>query len=333
LRSHILLSLLLAGSLAVPVAALDQSGSVAPLPSSPQAAADGYDTSELINAAHQLSARDLPRLQARAEMGEGRAQVLLGLAYEMGSADLMPQASRALSWFLKAADQGVTWAAIWAADFYLNGVPGVEQDPARALTLYRSAAERGDPRAAFFVGQMYFYGDGVTADHREAAAWYKRAATSDVGVVQPMMALTEASCATPFCVAFRQIVGAVLTDSARRFIDGWDDTRKEWDSTITLPDSDRCGLTSSDRTSVGDVQNYFCDSTQVADEARGRALAKQLADTVQRALPSGYSRSERDDVRPGPSTFFALDGFPHIRVTFNVTPGSAQNRVTLLVGP
>jgi len=27
-------------------------------------------------------------------------------------------------------------------------------------------------------------------------------------------------------------------------------------------------------------------------------------------------------MRPGPSTFFALDGFPHVRVTFNLTPGS-----------
>src|SRR5689334_13075494 len=68
-----------------------------------------FDTSELVNAAHQLNADDLPRLQARAESGEGRAQVLLGLAYEMGGAGLKPQPPMALSWFLKAADQGITW--------------------------------------------------------------------------------------------------------------------------------------------------------------------------------------------------------------------------------
>jgi hypothetical protein len=304
---------------------------LAPAPSAQSAGA--YETSELVNAAHQLEASDLPRLQTRADMGEGRAQVLLGLAYEMGSAGLMPQPPQALSWFLKAADQGIAWAEIWAADFYLSGSPGIERDAARALVLYKSAANRGDPKAAFFVGQIYFYGDGVPTDHREAAAWYRRAEGSALPPAPAMIALTDVPCASAFCVAFRQVVGGIMTDTAGRFIDRWDDARHEWDVNIALPNSERCGLTSSDRTSVGDVENYFCDSAPVADEVRGTALAKQLADTVAGALPAGYSRSERRDMRPGPSTFFAMDGYPHIRVTFNVTPGSAQNRVTLLVGP
>jgi hypothetical protein len=62
-------------------------------------------------------------------------------------------------------------------------------------------------------------------------------------------------------------------------------------------------------------------------------MAKALADAVQAALPAGYQRRERSDLRPGPATFFAKDDYPHIRVTFNVTPGSAHHRVTLLVGP
>ena len=292
-----------------------------------------YETSELVNAAHQLNADDLPRLRAQAETGEGRAQVLLGLAYEMGSAGLKPQPPQALSWFQKAADQGIAWAQIWAADFYLNGADGVERDAARALRLYRSAADRGDLKAAFAVGQIYFYGDGVSADHREAAAWYRRARTLDAPGVEQMVVLTETPCASTFCVGLRQVVAAMMTQSVGRFIDGWDETRREWDSTIKLPDSERCGLTSSDRTSAGDVQNYFCDSVELSDDVRGTTMAKQVADAVQAALPASYSRRERTDMRPGPSTFFAKDDYPHVRVTFNVTPGSAQNRVTLLVGP
>ena len=292
-----------------------------------------FDTSELVNAAHQLNESDLPRLQARAESGEARAQVLLGLAYEMGGAGLKPQPPMALAWFLKAADQGIAWAQVWAADFYLSGTDGVERDVRKALVLYKSAAERGDAKAPFFVGQIYFFGEGVPADHQEAAVWYRKARASDVPVVEPMLALTATPCASAFCVGLRQVVAAILTESANRFIDGWDEARREWDSTITLPDSERCGLTSADRSNAGDVQNYFCDSAQIADEARGTAMAKQLADAVQNALPAGYSRRERTDMRPGPSTFFELKDFPHVRVTFNVTPGSAQNRVTLLVGP
>jgi hypothetical protein len=297
-------------------------------PSTPE-----YDTAQLVDAAKQLDAEDLPPLQARAEMGEGRAQVLLGLAYEMGSGGLKPQPPQALSWFLKAAEQGINWASVWAADFYYSGSPGIERDVARALMLYRTAADRGDPRAAFFVGQIYFYGDGVPADLREAAGWYKRAVGSDIALVQPMIDLTASACSTPFCVPFRQVVAAVLTQSGDRFIDSWDEARREWNSSIRLPDTDRCGLTSSDRSTAGEVQNYFCDSVEVADESRGIAMAKALADAVQAALPAGYRRRERSDLRPGPATFFAKDDYPHIRVTFNVTPGSAHHRVTLLVGP
>jgi hypothetical protein len=236
--------------------------------------------------------------------------VLLGLAYEMGGAGLKKQPPMALSWFLKAADQGITWAQVWAADFYLSGTDGIERDVNKALILYKSAAEHGDAKAPFFIGQIYFYGDGVAADQQEAAAWYRRARASDVPVVESMIALTATPCASAFCVGFRQVVAAIMTESGNRFIDGWDEAKHEWDSTITLPQSERCGLTSADRTNAGEVQNYFCDSAQVADEARGIAMAKQLADAVQSALPGGYSRRERTDMRPGPSTFFEMENFP-----------------------
>jgi hypothetical protein len=322
---------LLIGRLAVALCLLG-CASLSAAQAQPQAA-NAFETSELVNAAHQLNAGDLPALQTRAERGEGRAQVLLGLAYEMGSAGLKPQPPQALSWFQKAADQGIVWAQIWAADFYLSGADGVERDAGRALKLYRSAADGGDLKAAFAVGQIYFYGDGVAPDHREAAAWYQRARALDAPGVEQMIVLTERPCTSALCVGVRQVVAGIMTQSVGRFVDGWDETRREWDSTITLPDSERCGLTSSDRTSAGDIQNYFCDSAQIPDQARGTAMAKELADAVQAALPARYSRRERTDMRPGPSTFFAMDDYPHVRVTFNVTPGSAQNRVTLLVGP
>ena len=65
---------------------------------------------------------------------------------------------------------------------------------------------------------------------------------------------------------------------------------------------------------------------------RGTALAKELADAVQHALPAVFERKD-DLARENPATFFSQDGYPHIRVSFNVTPGDAPRRVTLLVGP
>jgi TPR repeat protein len=299
-----------------------------------QPAAPAYDTQKLADEAHDLKPDDLPRLRARADGGDARAQVLLGLAHEIGVAGLEPQPGEALAWFLKAAAQGVSWAEAWAADFYYHGSTGIDRDLSRALALYTSAANHGDIRAAFVIGQMHFYGEGVPLNHREAAVWFRRATPSDPDIGARMAELAEAACDSSFCTSLRQVMGAIMTGTGDRIVDGWNATSREWDAAIRLPDSERCGLTTSDKTDLGDVQNYFCDSARIDDEARGTAMAKQLADAVEKALPPGYSRNERDMPRPGPSIFFARDGgYPHLRVTFNITPGSAQHRVTLLVGP
>jgi hypothetical protein len=202
----------------------------------------------------------------------------------------------------------------------------------KALELYKSAANRGDPRAAFFVGQMYFFGDGVSTNQREAAPWFKQATPADPDVVSRMVALSEAGCDSTFCVSLRQVVGALMIGLADRFTGPWDEMTHEWESVIDLPDTDRCGLTSSDRTERGDIRNFFCDSELIADDAEGAARQKDLAETVQKALPSGFERND-DLTKPNPATFFSKDGYPHIRISFNVTPGDAPRRVTLLVGP
>jgi hypothetical protein len=317
-------------ALCVPAVALAQP---APPLAAAQEDAAGYDTQGLLNEVHQLGAADLPRLQARANTGDARSQVLLGLAHEMGAAGLMPQPAEAMSWFLKAAAQGIPWAETWAADFYFTGSPGIERDPAKALALYTSAANRGDPRAAFFVGQIQFYGDGVPTNLPEAADWFRQARPADPELVDRMIAFAAGPCEMRFCVSLRQVMGAIMTGSGDRLVDGWDEAKHEWGAAVNVTDGARCGLTSSNRTRSGDVVNYFCDSEPVDDAARGAAMARQLADAVQQALPAGFARSDPSAPRGGPATFFARDGYPHVRVSFNTTPGAAQNRVTLLVGP
>ena len=292
-----------------------------------------YDTQDLVESAKQLTADDVRRLTARAEAGDARSQILVGLAHEFGNGGLPAAPDAALAWFLKAAAQGVAWAEAWAGDFYYNGTGGMPRDQARALALYTSAANHGDHRAAFFVAQMFFYGDGLEVNHREAASWFRKASPAHPELAARMTALAEASCDTNFCRTLRQVMGGIMTGAGDRFVDGWNEPAREWDAAVRLPDTDRCGLTSSDRTSSGEVQNFFCDSAPVDDEARGIAMAKALADEVQKALPDGYTRTDRDTPRPGPSIFFALDEYPHLRVTFNLTPGSAYHRVTLLIGP
>ena len=298
----------------------------------PQRSTTTWDTQVLVNEAHNFNPEALPDLRKRAEAGDARSQALMGLIYEMGAAEQKPQPTEALGWFLKAAAQGIAWAEVWAADFYYSGSPGVPRDMYKALELYKSAAGRGDPRAAFFVGQMYFFGDGVSTNQREAATWFRRAVPADPDVVNRMVALSEAPCESGFCVSLRQVVGAIMVGLADRFAGDWDDRTREWESLLDLPDTDRCGLTSTDRTEDGDIRDFFCDSAPVDQDAAGTALRQDLADAVQKALPAGFERRD-DPARQNPATFFSKDGFPHIRVSYNRTPGDATRRVTLLVGP
>jgi Sel1 repeat len=296
------------------------------------AAAQRWDTNTLVNEAHKLEAADLTQVRDQANGGDARAQALLGLAYEMGSAGLEANAVEALGWFLKAADLGVPWAEMWAGDFYYTGSVGVPRDLYKALELYRSAADHGDPRAAFNVGRMYFFGEGVATNHEEAASWFRRALPADPATVGRMVALAEVACKTTFCVSFRQVLGAMTTSSADQFAGEWDEMTHEWDSVKTLSGFDRCGFTSSNKAADGDVQNYFCDSDMIVDATVGADTARQLADDVDQALGQGWNRSSGDGTRAN-AYFFTRDGYPRVRVTYNVTIGDAPQRVTLLVGP
>lgn len=301
------------------------------LVAAPARAQQAWDTNKLVNEAHALMAADFERMRMEADMGDPHAQVLVGLAYEMGAADLMPNPPQALAWFLKAADQGVAWAQVWAGDFYYTGSPGVPRDLDRALALYRSAANKGEPRAAFFLGRMYFFGDGVPADFMEATQWFTRALPADPDMVRPMVALASSGCDTPACVALRQVVGSMVTKSADQYVGDWDDATREWDAAMSLPDFERCGFTSSDGSDKGDIQNYFCDSQVIADAAEGNRAAARVVDDVVRALP-GWEKSPTTS-NLGPAVLFSRAGFPRVRVSYNVTPGDAPRRVTILIGP
>ena len=290
-----------------------------------------WDTNTLVNEAHKLEAADLARVRQQADAGDARSQALLGLAYEKGAAGLEANAVQALEWFLKAAGMGVPWAEMWAGDFYYTGSVGVPRDLYKAIELYRSAADHGDPRAAFNVGRMYFFGEGVVTNHPEAAEWFRRALPADPAVVGRMVSLAEAPCRTTFCVSLRQVVGAMTTGSADQFAGEWDDQTHEWDAVKTLSGFDRCGFTSSNRTAEGSVQNYFCDSDVIVDVATGAMTARQVAEDVEQALGPGWTRAAEDN-RPN-AYFFTRDGYPRVRVTYNVTVGAAPQRVTLLVGP
>ncbi len=77
--------------------------------------------------------------------------------------------------FRKAAEQGEARALNNLGLMYFNG-EGVTQDDKEAARWYLKAAEQGEARAQYNLGVMYASGEGVTQDDKEAARWYLKAA-------------------------------------------------------------------------------------------------------------------------------------------------------------
>ena len=67
-------------------------------------------------------------------------------------------------------------APLLAGSFVDAGVASSRGDYAKALRIYRSLAEQGDPSAQLAIGNMYYKGQGVTQDYAKAVVWFRKAA-------------------------------------------------------------------------------------------------------------------------------------------------------------
>lgn len=123
------------------------------------------------------------RWRAPAMRGDSDAQFNLGQAYKLGRgvpADL----NQAETWYGKAAAQGHEQAqASYGLALFANG-----KRDAAAPWLQR-AAGRGDPRAQYVLGTMYFNGDAVQKDWVRAYALVTRSSQS--GLPEASTALAQ----------------------------------------------------------------------------------------------------------------------------------------------
>ena len=83
--------------------------------------------------------------------------------------------AKAVKMFRLAADQGIAPAQSNLGIMYAEG-QGVPQDYSEAVKWYRLAADQGDATAQSNLGLMYAEGRGVTQDYAEAVKWYRLAA-------------------------------------------------------------------------------------------------------------------------------------------------------------
>jgi TPR repeat protein len=120
------------------------------------------------------AAASVSDLQAKAEGGEARAQMSLGLAFYRGD-EAPADMQRAVTWFRKAADQGYAPAEAMLASLYAEGA-GVPFDSRQSINWLRRAAVHGLPQAQVALGKAHDDGKDVARDPREAARWFQAAA-------------------------------------------------------------------------------------------------------------------------------------------------------------
>lgn len=125
--------------------------------------------------ANRLSSQELASLEAQGRSGDVHAQLVVGMAYQIGCPGATHDLSESLKWYRLAADQGSTMAANQIAIYYdpserFAGWHG--QDAELALSWYRKAAESGQD----VVGQLNV-GEMLHQMHRdgEAVEWYRKA--------------------------------------------------------------------------------------------------------------------------------------------------------------
>lgn len=125
---------------------------------------------------------DFAALKTRAEAGDTKAQVDLGISYASGNG-VTASDVEAVKWFRKAAERRDASGEYSLAEMYLTG-RGVPTDLNEAAKWMRCAAEDGDRRGQFNLAVMYEQGQGVSRDQVEAAKWMREAANRGLAAGQ-----------------------------------------------------------------------------------------------------------------------------------------------------
>ncbi len=112
-----------------------------------------------------------------AEGGDLNAQTILGELYDH-SKGVAADASQSAKWWEEASAKGHLPAQnLLALKYYYGGTvfgpeEGWRQDYNKAMEIWRSSAEQGEPTSQFMLAEMYKLGQGVPKNPQTAYAWF-----------------------------------------------------------------------------------------------------------------------------------------------------------------
>jgi hypothetical protein len=84
---------------------------------------------------------------------------------------------RSLELARESSAKGSSYGQLTLGFLLLSVVDGLELEDGQALELFRLAAGQGLDMAQFQLGELFYYGIGITEDINEAKRWYQLAAT------------------------------------------------------------------------------------------------------------------------------------------------------------
>lgn len=111
---------------------------------------------------------------ARAEQGDAKAQLQMGMRYAEGDG-VIQNDREAARWFALAAKQGLAEAQYQYGLVLLQG-RGVVQDYKSGFIWIEKPAKRGHAKAQYSLGELYRYGTGTAIDKSRAYLWFNLAA-------------------------------------------------------------------------------------------------------------------------------------------------------------
>lgn len=114
-------------------------------------------------------------LSAKANQGDARAQLALGLKYLEGDG-IQANEAEAARWLERAANQGLAVAQYRLGTLYERG-HGVPANAAQAIKWYSAAANAGNRKAMHNLAVAYAEGSGGAKDFAQAAQWFAKAAS------------------------------------------------------------------------------------------------------------------------------------------------------------
>lgn len=138
---------------------------------------DWHNASDVTLAQNLLSVVRLPDLEAVAESGDARAQVLAGSAYGHGVRGAPRDENRALRFFQMAAAQNDPRGQVGLGGMFLDGDASLPKDAAQAVALFRKAAAQDNAMGQVALAGAYLKGlGGLEASESEATRYYALAA-------------------------------------------------------------------------------------------------------------------------------------------------------------